>query len=379
MVWWEPPSMSKLLGALERDGKYKWKSWDDMCALKYYRDHRNDKEFLEKLAEARELAAARQNISSQRQPLMPTDLSNRHRSRSPNRRHGYGHHHRQRQPSPVAPLNHHRSRSPSVLQKSSWSLNTGVFAPQSVSTPLVNLHVREQCQSVTDDANDAYVSNFLRRKRSPTPINDDHFLDAQSDMPEWNPNVLTPENNNAIDTPTSSVSVSNSQEPFLMGTLKNIDNSCYMNSVLYILRMTPTFAHNIHHLLQNIEFVSDEYNDSVEMSVTAGECLQLTATSVMMSNRRKWPNVIDICTRKKEVIGQLHRTFADLTAMEVRKDNTPIEKTKLQAAVREIQPYFTQGTQQDAHEFLLTILNCIRDCGATLAKLIQDHASMFDK
>lgn len=365
-MWNWVPKISEVLLALDRESKNQSLGLKGHWALKYNRDHRKDREYLEKLATARELVAARQSSMSYNQPLMPTmSSSNRYRSRSPIDRHGNG---------------NHQPQSSLGATSSTYSYN--------------GRHSREDSyeyvpyDSDSDDESTASNRNFWMRKkkRPPTPINDNHIVNAQSDT-DWNPNSYEPENNNAFDTPTptptptptSSISVGNSQEsvqPFIMGTMKNIDNSCYMNSVLYILRMTPTLVHNIHHLVLNIYHYLDT---GFNMPATENECLQSIATSAMVSNHEKWPNKIDINDQQRAVIGQLHEIFCKLTTMDITKDLTPIEKKEFQAAIRAINPDFTLGTQQDAHEFLLTILNCVRDCCATLTKLIPEHAGMFDK
>lgn len=415
------PSTQKVLNALEKQSKNKILDHEDELILQYYRRHRKDAKFMQKLDDAREIIAARQR-SAPYQPLMPIMSSNCNQFQSPNNRHVYD---RQRHVSPSVLSTPHRSRSsiqqrayghqrhtsPSIFsgrkrrrspspntlsdgnQSSPDMFNTGVLHTETSINLSVNLFDHEPYQSAKDESYHTTMSSspaveksrhHAREQRSPTPINDDHFVNDDCD---WNLNSHASENNNAIAaTLTPSVSANNSQSeqtnepvPFIMGTLKNTDNSCYMNSLLYILRMTPTFVHSIHHLLENMIYLSVEYDNDLEMIVAPHECLQLGATSVMISNKEKWPNDLYINEPQKEVIKQLHRIFLKLTAREKREDNEPIEKKKFQAAIRKIAPYFTERRQEDAHEFLLIILNCIRDCGAFLMELIDEHASMFEK
>lgn len=385
------PTMPQVIAALEKQEKHgdKCLSGRDMLILKYHHDKlwEGNVEYSRKFDERRELAAARRNAVKS-QPLMPTMTSNLHRSWSLYDRHDYSRpvH---KSPSAISNRDRHRSGSPHAKRQRHELLALPVH-----STLLKNHRDHEQqrtepagYKSLTKSAPPVMeTSQFYseaRAKRSPTPINDDHIVDDNFD---WNSNSPGIRNSNAIDTVAPSISANSSQSdksseaaPFVMGVLKNIDNSCYMNSILYILRMTPTFVHGIHHLLQNIDFVNDRYDGSIGMTVSPNACLQMVATSVLLSNEDEWPDELDIDARKCEVISQLHQIFSKLTALEVREDRDPLEKKKFQAAVREIAPHLAKGSQEDSHEFLLMILNCIRECGASLMKLIQEHASMFDK
>lgn len=413
------PSIEEVLIALDKDSKNRRLEYDDFVALQYYRRHRKDEAFMQKLDDAREIIAARRSSVSYR-PLMPiiATSSKFGQFRSPNNRHDFD---RQRQTSASALSTPHRSRSsserrvynyqhfsprtfshpyrdgnrtrsPNTLSDENQSspdvLNTGVLYGQASFNLSINRFDGEQYQSAADESYRTTMSSspimeksrhYGRQQRSPTPINDDHFGNENCD---WNSNTHASENNNV----TPSVSANNSQgeqidepAPFIMGTLKNVDNSCYMNSLLYILRMTPTFVHGVHHLLQNMHYLCDEFDDSIDMVVAENECLQMVATSVMMLNREKWPSDLGINEPQKDVIHHLHRIFSKLTAREKFQDNEPLEKRKFQAAVREIAPDFTVGRQEDAHEFLLIILNCIRECGAFLTQLIQNHASIVER
>lgn len=412
-----PPTIEQVLHALEKEKKNKWLDVEEDFALQYHRRRQNDAEYMRKFNDAREIIAARRSSVRYQplMPIMPSHFNKNQNFRSPSSRYDrqrqtaastsvtprrslsssewqvYG---RQRHTSPSNFSKHHRSRSPNIPlvdqnQSSSGILNTGTFEAHVSFNSSLNRSDHEQFNAATEDSYHTTVSAspvmeksrfYSRAKRSPTPINDNHIVDDDYD---WNSNSHASQNNNA--TPSASASNSQSEQqldepaPFIMGTLKNIDNSCYMNSLLYILRMTPTFVHSIHHLRQNMLCLCDEIDDSIDVVVTPDECLQLVATSVMMSNREKWPNDLNINESQKKVILQLHRIFSKLTAREKHLDDEPLEKKRFQEAVRAIAPYFTEGRQEDAHEFLLIILNCIRDCGAFLTELTQKHAGIFEK
>lgn len=370
-----------LMKKLEKDPK-RHLDFAELRVLKHHRTNQTKEYYLQALEDAKFVAEQRQR-NNQGQPLMPKLYSsNQFCSRSPIDR-------RNCQKSlPDIPPKQNRSRSPFEQCNDKKSLpdnavNRYKFC-QSNKRRDVTSSLPVATEMYPTDAQ-CTKSRCDNRNRSVTPINDDHIVGTECDT-DWNPNPLTPEKSDAINTsPLVPASKSDTQlqkssdvAPFLMGTLKNIDNSCYMNSVLYVLRMTPTLVHSIHHLVGNLLVIFDEYGDSSEPSPSENECLQTVATSVMMANMEHWSDQLEIKCQKK-LIYQLHKIFLRLTAMESRKSGNPIEKEKLQRVIHEINPIFTSGSQQDSHEFLLTVLNCIRDCGASLMKLIQDHANIFDK
>lgn len=43
-----------------------------------------------------------------------------------------------------------------------------------------------------------------------------------------------------------------------MASLCNLGNTCFLNSVLYTLRFTPTFLHNLHHLATDLSTLTEK-------------------------------------------------------------------------------------------------------------------------
>ena len=43
-----------------------------------------------------------------------------------------------------------------------------------------------------------------------------------------------------------------------IATLCNLGNTCFLNSVLYTLRFTPSFMHNLHHLAIDLSSLNDK-------------------------------------------------------------------------------------------------------------------------
>lgn len=231
--------------------------------------------------------------------------------------------------------------------------------------------------------------NFVgHQTRALTPINDDVFADFDSS--DWNPNAALPTNDDPIASSTcqsiptenlpSQVPPDEEKKQLFMGLLKNIDNSCYMNSVLYILRMTPKFVHNLHHLLENLQYIFDEFDPEVARSSSPNDCLQSIATSLMVSNFRKWPDTVDgVSVNQRRLFAEMHLIFAKMTEMEFYNVFYGYDKAEFQRIVHEINHTFTPGTQEDAHELLATIMHLIHECGDALMKVVAENANMFDK
>lgn len=43
-----------------------------------------------------------------------------------------------------------------------------------------------------------------------------------------------------------------------IATLCNLGNTCFLNSVLYTLRCTPSFLHNLHHLVTDLSIINEK-------------------------------------------------------------------------------------------------------------------------
>lgn len=112
-----------------------------------------------------------------------------------------------------------------------------------------------------------------------------------------------------------------------IATLCNIGNTCYMNSVLYTLRFAPNFLHNLHHLVGEKK---NSLNDSPR-------------------------------SNHQIVIEKLHELYTSLHTSEVFDSPDAFQTNNVLTAIQNVSSVFKGKRQQDAHEFLMCILNCIQE------------------
>lgn len=239
-----------------------------------------------------------------------------------------------------------------------------------------------------------------RRKRSPSPIlRESYQTYSPSQSPprlsdpslEWTPSQINSRVDNSSGVDYSSGGLGNNnvhetsnadpidsieeEQPFLMGSFKNFGNSCYLNAVLYALRFTPTFLHNLHHLIKNFEIIFEDHE--LKKPYKSNKCIKTIATEDLSSGITE--NLSLQMSDEHRVFTELHDIFSEFFSMEVLHENCPIEAIKLQMAVHKICRNFTPRTQQDSHEFLMCILNCLRDISDVLMNLTSDQPNNFQK
>uniref|UniRef100_T1JFF1 USP domain-containing protein n=1 Tax=Strigamia maritima TaxID=126957 RepID=T1JFF1_STRMM len=130
---------------------------------------------------------------------------------------------------------------------------------------------------------------------------------------------------------------SNSSAPGFAG-LANLGNTCFMNTVINVLRYSPGFAAYLHNLCQLIAIVKHSTNDFIPLC---------------------W-----------ELVSQLHKVFSSLSDVEKRTlkkekdyvgDKMIIYPQELLSILRQLNPLFDGNYQHDAHELLCCLLNYVRE------------------
>lgn len=186
------------------------------------------------------------------------------------------------------------------------------------------------------------------RYRSPSPIR------ATDDDRE--PYSICIDNNNLID------SMMPFDQPFVMCSLKNIGNTCFMNSALYCLRFLPTFLHHLHHFVNNIMIVFKDDQDVETMNcVLSRASVKLDKLIENPANRDYLPKFNDLEKSKGYIIDQLHTVFKTMVDIETGTIKSPFQPYRFRWMLCEFDNSFTMNDQHDAHECLKLILTAMQE------------------
>lgn len=200
-----------------------------------------------------------------------------------------------------------------------------------------------------------------------------------------------------------------------MASLCNIGNSCYMNSVLYTLRFTPLFLHNLHHLVHDFAQIvtrretqlklkssslgrnvgglqgpnsrSFSSKDLASLGAAAAAAVATSSASTSSTSSSTSSSVASgsassaaasaafdiVKTTQQNAMEKLHDLFKSLTSNEVNETTEPYQSDLFLKAIQDVSPIFAGNQQQDAHEFLMCILDSIRESCQALTKLITEH------
>lgn len=176
-----------------------------------------------------------------------------------------------------------------------------------------------------------------------------------------------------------------------MASLCNIGNSCYMNSVIYTLRFTPLFLHNLHHLVSDFSQIVSRKETQMKLksaslgrnvsslqcqnsrSYSSKDLVSLGSSSPSPSSSSSSTTHDIIKTTQQRAVEKLHDLFKSLTSNEIADSIEPYQSDILLKAIQDVNPIFEGNQQQDAHEFLMCILDSIRESCQSLTKVINDY------
>lgn len=165
-----------------------------------------------------------------------------------------------------------------------------------------------------------------------------------------------------------------------VASLCNLGNTCFLNSVLYTLRFTPGFLHNLHHMVGDLHGHQSQSGGRKDgggkgkkhaNGVANGFIPGVTATSSSGMDNEELEMVF-------EVIEQLHDLFKSLSGADETSDSSrdPIPPSSFLTAVGRLNPMFEGNQQQDAHELLVMILNILEDIKITPPTPAPAHAEV---
>lgn len=169
-----------------------------------------------------------------------------------------------------------------------------------------------------------------------------------------------------------------------MATLCNIGNTCYLNSVVYTLRFAPHFLHNLHHLVEDLAQVTQRLST---VNKAKSSSLGRNVGGLAGANTRSWStkdlasmggllptnSASELPRSNRQVATEkLHELYSSLRRSEVAESQDAFHADTFLGAVQDVSAIFEGNQQQDAHEFLMCVLDSIRETCQALTKVITD-------
>lgn len=169
-----------------------------------------------------------------------------------------------------------------------------------------------------------------------------------------------------------------------MATLCNIGNTCYLNSVVYTLRFAPHFLHNLHHLVEDLGQVTQRLSSANKAKSSS---LGRNVSGLAGSNTRSWstkdlasmggllPNAsgVELPRSHRQVATEkLHELYCALRRSEMTDSQDAFHADTFLSSVQDVSSIFEGNQQQDAHEFLMCVLDSIRETCQALTKVIAE-------
>lgn len=172
-----------------------------------------------------------------------------------------------------------------------------------------------------------------------------------------------------------------------VASLSNMGNTCYLNSVLYTLRFAPTFLHNLHHLIGDLNMVQHRLSQNRAKTSSLGRNIgaiggpNSRSASSSTSTKDFFTIPTDIIPKSKVqmVTERLHELFITMHNLELKESSDPFQPVALLQAVREANTIFEGNHQQDAHELLLYLLDNIRETCDLLSVQLQHNPDLLSE
>lgn len=188
--------------------------------------------------------------------------------------------------------------------------------------------------------------------------------------------------------PTPPIQAANRQlSAASMATLCNIGNTCYLNSVVYTLRFAPHFLHNLHHLVEDLGQVTQRLSSAANKAKSSS--LGRNVGGLAGSNTRSWstkdlasmggllPNTtiagVEMPRSHRQIATEkLHELYCALRRSEIADSQDAFHADTFLSSVQDVSAIFEGNQQQDAHEFLMCVLDSIRETCQALTKVIGE-------
>lgn len=168
-----------------------------------------------------------------------------------------------------------------------------------------------------------------------------------------------------------------------VAALSNMGNTCFLNSVLYTLRFSPMFLHNLHHLMDDLNIVNNRLNQNKvkssslgrNISSLSGQSSRSTSSKDLLSLGSN--NDIIPKTKVQVVTEKLHELFSIMHDLENRDSKDAYQPNAFLSAVQSANTIFQGNHQQDAHELLVYLLDNIRETCEMLAQQVKYNPELL--
>lgn len=168
-----------------------------------------------------------------------------------------------------------------------------------------------------------------------------------------------------------------------VAALSNMGNTCFLNSVLYTLRFVPTFLHNLHHLIEDLNTVSNRMNQNKAKSSSLGR--NITSLSGPSSRSTSSKDLLSLGsnndvipkTKVQVVTEKLHELFVVMHNIENVDSKDAYHPNAFLSAVQSANSIFQGNHQQDAHELLVYLLDNIRETCKLLAQQVKLYPELL--
>lgn len=145
----------------------------------------------------------------------------------------------------------------------------------------------------------------------------------------------------------------------IVAALENLDNTCFLNSVLQILRYTPRFIHGLNELCYKVS--NAKKGRQVDASRSVNEDINVSC--------QVWEMTLAISEIFKQM-SALEKKMQGLS--NVSSTNIALKPEKVQQVVRKLNSMFEGSAQHDAQEFLQFILYHLQEAEKQMKKCNQE-------
>ncbi|CAF0828134.1 unnamed protein product [Brachionus calyciflorus] len=129
--------------------------------------------------------------------------------------------------------------------------------------------------------------------------------------------------------------------------LRNLGSTCYINCIIQVMRYTPGFVLSINRLNKQIEYLKSLKNAEIDTEINRNNDISF--------------------------VKNLHELLADMSKIE-QADRRPIyTPRKFVNTVWTLLSFWSDGSQQDAHEFLQYTIHFINECDLCIRKIQQQY------